>query len=273
MSPNRPEDDDRLVEDIYDALDDGEPERALASARIALHEAPDDPVLRFLAGIALRELDLPEQAVAEFDVAIASDPDDPEFRAARAQALFATCRFAEARNDAEKTLATDTAHADALYVLGLVAEREGRCEPADELFRAAARADPDRFRPPVRMSHDRFRGVVVRAGAMLPEEFRRCLDEVPVVVEDLPSDQILTEEAPPLDPELLGLFVGTALTERTYATPGIESPPRILLFQRNLERFASDEAELKREIARTLHHELAHYLGFAEEDMAELDLD
>jgi len=44
------EDDDRLVEEIYDALDAGEPERALASARIALHEAPDDPILHFLAG-------------------------------------------------------------------------------------------------------------------------------------------------------------------------------------------------------------------------------
>jgi predicted Zn-dependent protease with MMP-like domain len=93
------------------------------------------------------------------------------------------------------------------------------------------------------------------------------------VVEDLPSDALLSDEAPPLDPELLGLFVGTARTERTFAAAGIESPPRILLFQRNLERFARDEAELRREIARTLHHELAHYLGFEEEQMADLDLD
>jgi predicted Zn-dependent protease with MMP-like domain len=81
------------------------------------------------------------------------------------------------------------------------------------------------------------------------------------------------DEAPPLDPELLGLFVGTALNERTFAAPGVEEPPRIFLFQRNLERFSRDEAELSAEIARTLHHELAHYLGFAEEDMADLDLD
>jgi predicted Zn-dependent protease with MMP-like domain len=123
------------------------------------------------------------------------------------------------------------------------------------------------------MSRPAFDGVVARAGALLPEEFRSHLDEVPVVVEDLPSEAILTDETPPLDPQLLGLFVGTARTERTFATPGIETPPRILLFQRNLERFARDEAELEGEIARTLHHELAHYLGFEEEDMADLDLD
>lgn len=273
MSPKRPEDDDRLVEDIYDALDEGAPERALSSARIALHDAPDDPVLHFLAGIALQEMELASEAVLEFGLAIALDPDDPEFRAARATALFASCRFAEAKLDAEQALTVDPVQADALYVSGLVTERDGRFDDADDLFRRAARVDPDRFQSPVRTTQDRFNGVVVRAGAILPEEFRKCLDDVPVVVEDLPSERILTDETPTLDPELLGLFVGTALTERTFGTAGVEPPPRILLFQRNLERFARDEAELEREIVRTLHHELAHYLGFAEEDMAELDLD
>ena len=273
MTVKRPEDDDRLVEEIYDALDEGTPERALASARIALHDAPDDPVLHFLAGVALRELDQPEEAVLEFDQAIASDPDDPEFRAARAQAYFATCRFGEARGDAEAALKHDKTHADALWVLGLVLEREGRFAEADAKFGAAARVEPERFQAPVRLSHDAFAGVVTRAGQILPEEFRVCLDEVPVVVEDLPSELVLTDETPPLDPELLGLFVGTARTERAFAVSGVESPPRILLFQRNLERFARDGAELEREIVRTLHHELAHYLGFEEDQMADLDLD
>jgi predicted Zn-dependent protease with MMP-like domain len=273
MTPKRPEDDDRVVEDIYDALDDGAPERALASARIALHEAPDDPVLHFLAGIALRELDVPADAVVEFSRAIASDPDDPEFRAARAEALYATCRFEEAQADAESALATDRTQADALWVMGLVLERRGRFVEADARFSAAARADPDRFRAPVRLTHDAIAEVIALASSMLPEEFRLCLDEVPVVVEDLPSELILTDEEPPLDPELLGLFVGTARTDRSFGSGGVEAPPRILLFKRNLERFAADEHELKIEIARTLHHELAHYLGFAEEDMADLDLD
>ena len=267
------EDDDRLVEAIYDALDAGQPERALASSRIALHGAPDDPVLHFLAGIALMELDQPEQAVDDFSRAIELDPDDPEFRAARSQALFATCRFDEARSDAEAAVGADPALADACYVLGLTLEREGRYDAADERLREAAGLDPERYQPPSRLSRDAFEGVVLRAGAMLPELFRRHLDEVPVVVEPLPSDDILLDDTPPLDPELLGLFVGTALTERAFAVPGIEAPPRILLFQRNLERFARDEAELRREIARTLHHELAHYLGFAEEQMTDLDLD
>jgi len=267
------EQDDRLVERIYDALDEGEPERALAETRIALHDAPDDPVLHFLAGIALLTLDRPEDAAAALDRAIDLDPDDPEFRAARAKARFAACRFADAREDAERALAAEPRQAEALSVLALVLEREGRFDEADRKLAAAARLDPERFPAPVRLSREAFDEAVLGAGAMLPEEFRARLDEVPVVVEDLPSLAVLTDESPPLDPELLGLFVGTALNERTFAAPGVEAPPRILLFRRNIERFARDADELRREIARTLHHELAHYLGFAEDEMSDLDLD
>lgn len=273
MNATRDDEDDRLVEEIYDALDDGRPQAALASARIALHDAPDDPVLHFLAGIALLDLEQPEQAADALSRAAELDPEDAEFRAVRAQALFATCAFEEAQADAEAALALDPRSPTALWVSAMLFERAGRTDEADARYRAASRLDGERYPMPVRLTREAFEGVVLRAGGMLPAEFRERLEEVPVVVEDVPSDAILLEESPPLDPELLGLFVGTALTERTFAAPGIEHPPRILLFQRNLERFARDEAELRREIARTLHHELAHYLGFAEEQMEDLDLD
>jgi len=43
------------IESIYDALDAGEPERALELARVGIAATPDgnDPVLRFLVGRAL----------------------------------------------------------------------------------------------------------------------------------------------------------------------------------------------------------------------------
>lgn len=273
MSAKRPEDDDRLVEEIYDALDDGRPEEALAAARIALREVPDDPVLHFLAGVALFEMDQPQSAIAELDRAIALDPDDPEFLAVRAQTYYATCRFADAQADAGRALTADAGNADALRILGLVLERDGRYDEADAKLAAAARLDPERFETPVRIDREAFARVVLRAGEILPDEFRSRLAEVPVVVLDLPPEGVLTGQAPPLDPELLGLFVGTALPERSFGAGGVETPPQILLFKRNLERFAHDESDLTDEIARTLHHELAHYLGFAEEDMVDLDLD
>ena len=72
-------------------------------------------------------------------------------------------------------------------------------------------------------------------------------------------------------PDLLGLFLGVSLLERSGEHP--ELPPSIHLYQRNLERAAVDEEELKEQIRITLYHELGHYLGFDEDGVAELGLE
>jgi predicted Zn-dependent protease with MMP-like domain len=266
-------DDDRIVEEIYDALDAGDARTALARARIALHEMGEDPVLHFLAGTALLDLDEPAAAAEDLERAVALDPDDAEFRAALAYALYKACRFGDAAAAAQKALEADPGLPDALHAAALIDEREGRVEEADRKFARASKLDPERFPPPVRISREEFEKEVVAAGEILPAEFRKHLAGIAVTVEDLPSIAILVEESPPLDPELLGLFVGSALDEMTFQGPVAAHPARILLFKRNLERQVDDEGLLRDEIARTLHHELAHYLGFEEDDMPGLDLD
>lgn len=272
MSPER-DDEEKIVEEIYDSLDAGDPVKALARARIGLHELGADPVLHFLAGQALLEMDHPDEAAEDFRKAVDLDPEDAEFRSSLAYALFKACRFAEAAPEASKALDADAGLPDALHVAALLEERQGKLAEADRKFRAASEADPERYPAPVRMPREAFEREVVAAGEMLPEEFRKHLAEVPVTVDDVPSEEVLTQDAPPLDPELLGLFVGSALDERRFDGPLAAEPPRILLFRRNLERQVESEEELREEIARTLHHELAHYLGFEEEDMPGMDLD
>ncbi len=267
-------DDDATLDRIYDALDEGDYEGALGligEAIEALPEGQDDPVLRFLAGSALLELDQPEDAAEQLSSAVGMDPEDAEARATLALALFRCARFREAREHSQKALDADPKSPDALYVHAMLLEREGKTADADRLFERAAKLDPDRYPTPVRFDRQTFESEVLRAGEMLPAEFRRHLQDVAVLVEDLPCDEILVDEKPPLDPELLGLFVGTALPERTFSGPS-SAPPRILLFKRNLERFVEDEATLREEIAKTLHHELGHYLGMDEEGLEQIDL-
>ncbi len=122
---------------------------------------------------------------------------------------------------------------------------------------------------PNRLSREEFEREVALAIDRLPDEYRRHLADVAVTVEELPSDAILLDENPPLDPEeLLGLFVGVPLGERR----GGDLPPRILLFKRSLERLALEPEELVEEIAITLYHELGHYLGLDEQELAQIDL-
>lgn len=265
--------DDRTVEAIYEALDRQAPEEALVLCEQALSSSEEeDPVVRFLAGIALLEMDHAEEAVEQLQTAVAEDPEDAEFRSNLALALFRACRFDEAGKEAEKAVATDPELPDAHAVLSMVLERRGKMKEADQALARAAKLDPERFPAVVRMDRAAFEEEIGRAAAELPENFRSHLKDIAVLVEDVPPTDVLLEETPPLDPELLGLFVGVALKDRTHAGPGGEQPARILLFQRNLERYAPDVDHLREEIAVTLYHELGHYLGLDEDELVQIDL-
>ncbi len=265
--------DDGSLEAIYDALDRGDPSAAADLAREALDaEEVDDPVLRLLWGIALLELDRPEEAAGQLARAVELDPDDVEASANLALSLFRCCRFREAGDEARRALSLDAGMPDALVVHALVLERLGKLDEADALFAKAARLDPQRFPGPVRLGRPEFDAEVLRAGERLPRRFLSLLHEVAVTVEDVPSDEVLFESHPPLDPELLGLFVGVSLADRSHFESVGALPPRILLFKRNLERHAQDEIDLRDEIAVTLYHELGHYLGLDESELQEIQL-
>jgi len=272
---NRQTDEQELetVERIYDALDNEDPEEALRIARAELASSEtEDPVVQFLAGLALLELDSPDQAVALLEKAAALDPDDSDMHANLALALYLCCRFDEALQEAGRALEIDDASPDGHYVSALLLERADRFEEADRQFERAARLDPERFTSPNRLDPEQFEQEVLKARAILDDRFKEHLDKVVVTVDQLPSDAILQDDSPPLPPDLFGLFVGVPRTEPSSFSSGGELPPRILLFKRNLERCFSDPAELATQIAITLHHELGHYLGMDEDHLDELRL-
>jgi predicted Zn-dependent protease with MMP-like domain len=260
--------DERDVEAIYDALDDGRPADALQLAREALAGLPEeDPVLCFLAGRALIELDRLDDAARTLARAVSLDPDDAEFRTDLAEALYLCCRFDEAAEHARQAVALDEAFADAHFVMGLLLERTDRRDEAERHFGRASELDGERFPTPWRVDRDEFAKQLEAARAALPEAFGKHLDQVGLLVEDLPSEELLFEETPPLTPELLGLFTGVPLDEKSHASAGGELPPRIYLFKRNLERNVRGPADLAEQIRVTLYHELGHYLGLEEDDL------
>ena len=71
----------------------------------------------------------------------------------------------------------------------------------------------------------------------------------------------LVEDEPPQDdPDLLGVYEGTPLTERGDGWAGA-LPDRIILFRGPLGRMCADREELLDEIAVTVVHEVAHHFG------------
>lgn len=104
-----------------------------------------------------------------------------------------------------------------------------------------------------------FYALVEEALATLPEELLDDLENVAIVVEDEPED----------GSEILGVYEGTALTERDSSWFGM-LPDRVVLFRGPLSRMCEDEDDLFEEIAITLVHEIGHYHGIDEERLHEL---
>lgn len=114
-----------------------------------------------------------------------------------------------------------------------------------------------------------FERLVVEALDGLPEDVARHLDNVDVTVEDLPSAEQLRDLEMDDPYELLGLYEGTPLTERT-ADYGIVLPDRITIFRLPLLAACASDEELRAEVRHTVVHELAHHFGIDDGRLDEL---
>jgi predicted Zn-dependent protease with MMP-like domain len=102
---------------------------------------------------------------------------------------------------------------------------------------------------------DSFEELVADAIDALPEEFRRLLESVAVVVSGLGTEH-----------HAYGEYFGDGVARESFED-------RIVIYQDTLERdFGHDRELLARQVERTLRHELAHHLGWDERGVDGLGL-
>ena len=112
--------------------------------------------------------------------------------------------------------------------------------------------------------------VVTAAQRRLPAEVREAAAAVPVCYEPVPNDGILDEG---WEPDILGLFVGHEHGGELRSDE-VSLPPQILLFLDNLWDYAEeDEGIYCDEVRLTYLHELGHYLGWDEDEVARRGLE
>ncbi len=115
-------------------------------------------------------------------------------------------------------------------------------------------------RPGLEMDADSFEDLVTAELDRLPDDMVEGLENVVFVVEDRPEDGSL---------DLLGLYDGLALTERTgYGMA--ELPDRIIVYREPHLAQCPDEDALRDEVRTTLVHEIAHYYGIDDARLHEL---
>jgi predicted Zn-dependent protease with MMP-like domain len=112
----------------------------------------------------------------------------------------------------------------------------------------------------VEVSAAEFENVVADALDGVPADLARLMDNVAVFVED---------EPPPDDPDLLGWYDGTPLTERDWSYGGV-LPDRIVIYRGPLARICRTREELVDEVRITVVHEIAHHFGIDDARLHEL---
>ena len=191
------------------------------------------------------------------------------YRSFEGQLLFELGRFEEARRCLDAAVAMDPDAGHAVYHLALVLERLDAAEEAGRAFVKANALDPDRYPLPVEVDEQFFREVAGEAFENLPRSIRDYVEEVPILVEDWPSPDVLSGEN--VSPQILGIYIGTPRTAASV-TAQDEGVTRVVLFKRNLEKICRDRNDLVEQIQITVRHEIGHHLGLSEEDLDRLGL-
>jgi predicted Zn-dependent protease with MMP-like domain len=116
------------------------------------------------------------------------------------------------------------------------------------------------------INEDEFSRIMEEELHSIPEPFKDKIENLVFMVEPYPGENDLDRVGLKDKFSLLGIYSGVPYTYRnTYYMN--TTPDRIILFQKNIERYADSLEELRSKIREVLIHEIGHYFGMSEEEI------
>jgi predicted Zn-dependent protease with MMP-like domain len=111
--------------------------------------------------------------------------------------------------------------------------------------------------------------------AELPQQVHDLIEEIPLVVEDYPSHDVLRRTRVRHRSQLCGLYTGIPLTHRSVNDWGVPSDVvhiyrEGILAQATRRDGSLSLPRLRKQIRITILHELGHHHGMTERDLREL---
>jgi len=224
---------EELLDRAWDALKTGKTSRARSMARRAARDPAHRSEAIHIQGRVCLDLGRPEEALELFSRALELGGDWP----------------------------------DLFYDVALAHEDLGNERERVDAFLEVHRRDPDWDAEVASLlDEDALAAVAEELLDNLPDEMRSKLGNVPIIVEDRPTRDLVEEG---FDPRALGLFDGPPYSEQGLTGPALN---RIVLYRANIAAIAPDIDEAMEQVRITLLHETAHFFGLDESGVADLGL-
>lgn len=112
-----------------------------------------------------------------------------------------------------------------------------------------------------------FERLVKQAVAQLPDQFKRHLDNVDIVVEDYPNLSQLASVGLRHPLSLFGLYQGIPKTRRGSGYMFV-APDKITIFRLPIAYFYRTPDRIQAKIRAVILHEIGHHFGLSEADLA-----
>jgi predicted Zn-dependent protease with MMP-like domain len=117
------------------------------------------------------------------------------------------------------------------------------------------------------MNAEEFRLTAEKALNLLPVRFRLAMENVVVVTEEFADDDVLRKMHADSPYDLLGLYEGVSLIERSASDSGA-LPDMIYLYRRPILAACRGSGQSPDQcIVEVLMHEIGHYFGFSDAEM------
>ena len=118
---------------------------------------------------------------------------------------------------------------------------------------------------------DVFEQLAADAWQRLPGHFRQLCGDVVIRVEDFAIDEVLDELGIEDPLELMGLYQGVSLDQKSVSDVPRE-PDMVFLYRRAILDYWTDgEEALGDIITHVLVHEIGHHFGFSDADMEDIE--
>ncbi|MBA7633880.1 hypothetical protein ES703_41451 [subsurface metagenome] len=122
----------------------------------------------------------------------------------------------------------------------------------------------------MKVTEEEFEELVTEAIRSLPGKFKEKMENIVVVIESLPSQELLREMKIKSPYGLLGLYRGVPYPRRGIWYRNV-MPDKIIIFKKPIEVRCRNKEDIKESVRRVVVHEIGHYFGLGEADLRKIE--